>query len=80
MKPTQDLRECAAIHSEIYKAIRSRNPSRAKFLMEKCLRSASQMVETLAESPLREMVEVGDAQEPWNGSYGSNGQANDSLG
>jgi len=76
----QDLRECAAIHSEIYKAIRSRNPSRARFLMEKHLRATSQLDETMAESPIGAIVEIVETAELSHGSYGSIGEANDSLG
>jgi GntR family transcriptional repressor for pyruvate dehydrogenase complex len=79
-EPMQDLRECAAIHSEIYKAMRSRNPSRARLLMEKHLRNTSRLIETLAESPPEKMVEIGATTEPSNGSYGSGGETNAFLG
>ena len=39
-QPSQDLRQSAEIHHEIYRAIRSRNPARAKMLMEQHLREA----------------------------------------
>ena len=80
MESTEDRRKSAAIHSEIYKAVRSRNPSRAKSLMEKHLGTASQLVETVAEPPLVEIVEIGGAADPSNGRYGSNREANQSLG
>ncbi len=76
----ESRRESAAIHSEIYKAIRSRNPSRAKSLMEKHLRTASQLADTAAESPIGEMMEIGGAAESSIGRYGSNREANGSLG
>ncbi len=79
MESVEDRRESAAIHSEIYKAIRSRNPSQAKFLMERHLRTASQLADTVAESPLGETIEIGRVAES-SDRYGSNREANDSLG
>jgi GntR family transcriptional repressor for pyruvate dehydrogenase complex len=37
-QPSQDLRQSAEMHHEIYRAVRSRNPIRAKNLMERHLR------------------------------------------
>jgi GntR family transcriptional repressor for pyruvate dehydrogenase complex len=45
-QPLQNLRETTAFHNEIYKAIRSRNPSLAKLLMTKHLRDTRQPEQT----------------------------------
>jgi GntR family transcriptional regulator, transcriptional repressor for pyruvate dehydrogenase complex len=45
-QPSQDLRQSAKTHHEIYRAIRSRNPIRAKLLMEQHLRGTLPFVET----------------------------------
>lgn len=44
--PSHDLRQSAEVHHEIYRAIRSRNPIRAKLLMERHLRGGFPFVET----------------------------------
>jgi hypothetical protein len=48
-------------------------------LMEKHLRTTSEMVETVAGSPLGKTAEIGGSAKPWNGSYASSGEANGSL-
>lgn len=80
MESSEDRRASAAIHSEIYKAIRSRNPARAKLLMEKHLRTANPLAENEAESSMGAMVKMGETTESLNASYGSNREANDALG
>jgi GntR family transcriptional regulator, transcriptional repressor for pyruvate dehydrogenase complex len=45
-QPCHDLRQSAEMHHEIYRAIRSRNPIRAKLLMEQHLRGTFPFLET----------------------------------
>ena len=45
-QPSHDLRQSAEMHHEIYRAIRSRNPIRAKLLMEQHLRGTLPFLET----------------------------------
>jgi len=80
MKSIEGRRESAAIHSEIYKAIRSRNPSRAKLLMEKHLRTANPFAEIAAGSAIGAIAKIGETAGSSNGSYDSNREASDTLG
>jgi GntR family transcriptional regulator, transcriptional repressor for pyruvate dehydrogenase complex len=68
MMCAQELRESAAIHCAIYKAVRSRNPSQARSLMEKHLRTTSPLIEIVAESPFEEMAEIDGSAGALNGN------------
>lgn len=66
----QDLRESAAIHSEIYKAIRSRNSSLAKILMEKHLRASRAPHHAAVDSMAENIVPMDGRMEALSGSRG----------
>jgi GntR family transcriptional repressor for pyruvate dehydrogenase complex len=66
----QDLRESAAIHSEIYKAIRSRNSSLAKILMEKHLRASRAPLHAAVDSMAENILPMDGRMEALSGSQG----------
>jgi GntR family transcriptional regulator, transcriptional repressor for pyruvate dehydrogenase complex len=70
-RPPQYLRESAAIHSEIYRAIRSRNSSLAKILMEKHLRASRPPLQAAVDSTAPEnIVPIDGKMESLSGSQG----------
>lgn len=70
MQPLQNLRETVATYSEIYKAIRSRNPSLAKLLMTKHLRDTRHPVQSNVEPHAGRVEPIDGAIESPSCSYG----------
>jgi GntR family transcriptional repressor for pyruvate dehydrogenase complex len=68
--PSQDLKKSAEIHREIYKAIRSRDASQAKRLIEVQLRTTFSHMEVVHNLDTRGVVPTDGTAQLSNGSYG----------
>ena len=61
---TQDLKESAEMHREIYRAIRSHNPTQARLTMEQHLKLASDAQKLELDQDAQDTVEKTSAQNP----------------